>query len=153
MPGRASVPMGRPRRSLLWQRCRGLAVLFALPLLVSCGAPTQPSDVAQDGSPGTGLLTGSVLRGPTTSVVVPGATSSVPVAGAKVVVSTPGGGEAGSGTTGADGIYRVPLASGTYVVTLTSGASFLFTKDLPATVNVAEGQTTTLNVMLDTGIR
>ena len=145
--------MSRSIRSSLWQCCRGLAVLLALPLLVSCGAPTGPSDVMQDGAPGTGVLTGSVLRGPTTSVVVPGATSSVPVAGAKVVVSTPGGGAIGSGSTGADGIYRVPLPSGTYVVTLTSGASFLFTKDLPATVNVAEGQTTTLNVMLDSGVR
>ena len=145
--------MGRSICSSPLQRFRGLAVLFALPLLVSCGAATNPSDVVQDGGPGTGVLTGNVLRGPTTSVVVPGATSSVPVAGAKVVVSKPGGGEVGSGTTNAEGVYRISLPSGTYVVTLNSGASILSTKDLPATVNVEAGQTTTLNVMLDTGIR
>ena len=153
MPEKVSVPMGRSIRSSQWRRCCGLAVLLAVPLLASCGAPTGPSDVTQDGGgPGTGVLAGSVLRGPTTSIVVPGA-ASVPVAGAKVVVSTPGGGQVASDTTDAAGIYRVALQSGTYVVTLNTGVSYLFTKDLPATVNVEEGQTTTLNVLLDSGIR
>lgn len=145
--------MDRSRRSSPLQRWLGRGVLLALPLLASCAGVTGPSEQAQDGDPGAGVLTGNVLRGPTTSVVVPGATSSVPVAGARVVVSKPGGGEVASGTTDVDGIYRVPLPSGTYLVTLSGGPSYLFTKDLPATVNVAEGQTTTLNVMLDTGIR
>ena len=151
---KVSDPMGQRRRS--WpRRWFRLSVLLALPFLASCSTVAGPSDLA-DGPPppGTGVLTGNVLRGPVTSVVVVGSNSSTPVAGAKVIASKPGGGpEVASASTDGEGAYRVFLPSGTYVVTVGAGTSFLFSKDLPATVSVTEGQTTILNVMLDTGIR
>jgi hypothetical protein len=78
----------------------------------------------------------------------------VPVPGAQVVVSRSGSGAAiASTSTDAAGNYQVSLAAGTYVVTIGPVQGYLSSKDVPATVTVAGGQTTTLNILLDTGIR
>ena len=127
-----------------------LSVLLTVPLLVSCGGVASPSDVTPAGM---GVLSGTVSRGPLTSIGGVGV-SSAPIANAKVILSTPGGGpEVRSTATDAAGHYQVSLPSGSYLVTIGSVESSLFSKDLPASVTVSEGQTTTLDVMLDTGIR
>lgn len=51
-----------------------------------------------------------------------------------------------------DCTYRVALAPGQYVVRLKSGG-FGFSKDLPKTVTIQRGQTTRLDIHIDTGIR
>ncbi len=116
-----------------------------------------PSGPPEDGVPptGSGVLAGTVTRGPLSGVGGIGASgSSAPVAGARIIASRSGGAaEAKSTSTNTAGQYRVFLPSGTYLVTLDRVDNYLFTKDLPASVTVAEGQTTTLNVLLDTGIR
>ncbi len=49
-----------------------------------------------------------------------------------------------------DGTFAAPLPSGAYVVTLGS-APALSTSDLPATIAVTQGKTTTLTVMVRAG--
>ncbi len=51
-----------------------------------------------------------------------------------------------------DCTYRVTLSPGQYVVRLRPGV-FGFSKDLPKTVTIQRGQTTRLDVHIDTGIR
>jgi len=51
------------------------------------------------------------------------------------------------------GAYSVRLPSGTYRVETAPLVGIEFTKDLPATVTIAAGQETRLDVTIDTGIR
>jgi hypothetical protein len=53
---------------------------------------------------------------------------------------------------GPDGTYQVALAPGSYLVDF-NRVGIDFSKDLPATAEIAAGQTITLNVIIDTGIR
>lgn len=150
--------MGNPRsRSKCASGCgRGLALLVTLPLLISCAGPTSPSNSHDTGPPpaGMGGVTGIVVRGPVSPVVTGTSGSTVPVAGAKVIISTSGQGHAIKETsTDAEGRYQMFVSPGTYVVTLGPVDGILSTRDLPATVTVTEGQLTTVNVMLDTGVR
>lgn len=129
------------RAPFAWRR---LAVLLALPLLVSCGTATGPSDTSQSPRPVTdvGFLAGAVMR-----TTAPGA-AATPVSGAVVVVTRVAGGEPITTlTTAADGAFNALLPVGAYVVTM-GGATALPTNDLPATISVARGQTTTLTVMV-----
>jgi Carboxypeptidase regulatory-like domain len=126
------------RAPFAWRR---LVVVFALPLLVSCGSATGPSDTAQATRPVTdvGFLAGAVMRTATSG-------AATPVAGAVVVVTRAAGGEPITTlTTGADGAFDALLPVGAYVVTM-GGAPALPTNDLPATISVTLGQTTTLTV-------
>lgn len=52
----------------------------------------------------------------------------------------------------ANGNYAVTLAPGAYVVNM-ARAGIDRARDLPATVNIASGVTTTLDISVDTGIR
>lgn len=52
-----------------------------------------------------------------------------------------------------DGSYNVSLAPGIYVVKSAKTGIGYFSKDLPATVTIVSGQTVTLNINIDTGIR
>lgn len=101
----------------------------------------------------TGLV-GSVTLGPGSALGGVGGSRAKPVAGAKVIVSQPNEGpEVASTSTDDDGRYELTLPPGTYRVTLDTAVSYRFTKDLPATITVTKGKTTTLDVLLDTGIR
>ncbi len=51
-----------------------------------------------------------------------------------------------------DGTYRIELAPGTYVIKL-QNFGMGFSKELPKEVRIQNGQTTTLNIDIDTGIR
>ena len=50
-----------------------------------------------------------------------------------------------------DGNYKVELPAGTYVIDLEK--QHMFGKNLPATVTIRTGETTTLDIDIDTGIR
>ncbi|HEX5505505.1 MAG TPA: hypothetical protein VFW96_23000 [Thermomicrobiales bacterium] len=52
-----------------------------------------------------------------------------------------------------DCTYRVALPPGTYVVRLAQQPGIGGSKDLPKTVTIASGQTTRLDIAIDTGIR
>jgi hypothetical protein len=101
----------------------------------------------------TGLV-GSVVLGPGTGLAGVGGRGSKPVADAKVIVSErEDGPEIASTFTDSAGRYEVTLPPGTYRVTLETTVWYMLTKDLPATITVSQGKATTLNVLLDTGIR
>ena len=105
----------------------------------------------------TGTLQGHVNIGPLQPVVrIDEPTPVVPpeayAARQIVVYAADGQTEIARVQIGTDGNYQVALAPGTYVVDLIrSGIDS--SKNLPAKVQIAAGQTTTLDVEIDTGIR
>jgi len=127
----------------------GAPVVEATPAPPSAASPAQKGRAPVE----TGLV-GTVVLGPGTGLAGVGGRGSKPVAGARVIVSQrEDGPEVASTLTDDAGRYEVALPPGTYRVTLETTASYRLTKDLPATITVGQGKTTTLNVLLDTGIR
>lgn len=100
-----------------------------------------------------GTLIGMVTRGPVSPVErndTP--THSEPASDIKLVILTLPGQEITSVLTDSEGKYSVSLPPDSYRVempSLTRG----FSKNLPATVTIYEGEETRLNVRIDTGIR
>jgi Carboxypeptidase regulatory-like domain len=102
----------------------------------------------------TGVLSGLVTIGPLSPVG--GAKESrppAPYAGAELVISQTAGNRTETAVTGQNGTYRIALPAGTYRVTLAALPDGQFTKDLPASVAIRQGEETRLNVHVDTGIR
>lgn len=98
----------------------------------------------------TSLVTGTVLAGPVSPVARAGQPDTRPVAGATV--------EALRGTdivarsrTDAGGRYELPLQPGSYVILAKSDQ--YRSKSQGETISVPEGETRTVNFVLDTGIR
>lgn len=89
----------------------------------------------------------SPLQGPG----MPPATAPAP--GLKLVIYGPGRQEITSVLTDEGGTYQVKLPPGTYLIEMAPEKGLGFTKDLPATVIITQGQETRLNIRLDTGIR
>jgi len=100
-----------------------------------------------------GTLVGKVTRGPGSPVETKDQPSLKPAAGVKLLILTAAGEEINSVVTDDQGMYRISLPTGIYQVELAPLASIEFTKDLPATVTIAEGQETRLDISIDTGIR
>jgi len=50
-----------------------------------------------------------------------------------------------------EGAYKIELPAGRYVVDLEK--QHMFGKSLPAYIDIRSGETTTLNITIDTGIR
>jgi Carboxypeptidase regulatory-like domain len=103
---------------------------------------------------GVGVLVGRVTVGPLSPVErsgEPRALTAVP--GARLVISGVNAQESTSVVTDADGRYRVRLAPGSYSIEMAPLASGRFTKDLPVTVTITEGQELRLDVRVDTGVR
>lgn len=53
----------------------------------------------------------------------------------------------------ADGTFRTLLAAGNYIVDYDKTQSYIGKQNLPATVTIKPGETTTLDIRIDTGIR
>jgi hypothetical protein len=103
---------------------------------------------------GVGVLIGSVTKGPISPVERSGEPRALTaVSGVGIVISSVTGQESTSVVTDADGRYRVRLAPGIYHIEMAPLAGGRFTKDLPATVTITEGQELRLDVRVDTGIR
>ena len=66
---------------------------------------------------------------------------------------TPTGEEVNSVITDDQGRYSINLPPGNYVIDIASLDGIEFTKDLPATVAITEGQETRVDIHIDTGIR
>ena len=104
----------------------------------------------------TGRLQGHVNIGPLRPVVrIDEPTPVVPpeayAARQIVVYDADGQTEVAHVQIGPDGNYEVALPPGTYVVDLTRAGRDR--SNLPAKIQIATGQTTTLDVEIDTGIR
>ncbi len=101
----------------------------------------------------TGTLLGAVTRGPLSPVEGEDTPSSEPAADEEILIMTSGGDEVKSVISDDQGLYSIDLTPGTYVVDIASLDDIEFTKDLPATVTITEGQETRLDIRIDTGIR
>ena len=118
---------------------------------VTLAAPTAGSSTANDG-----YLEGHASIGPLTPVErvgVPTPTPSPAVCTSRGLIILAGDGktEVTNFNLQSDCTYRVALKPGTYVVQLKPGGGF--SRDLPKTVQIQSGQTTRLDLTIDTGIR
>lgn len=114
--------------------------------LAACGAAPAAA---------TGYLTGHVSIGPLQPVERVGVPSPTPppaACTARRLLVTPGGGAGSTVPVQPDCTYWVALAPGVYVVTLARSGIDRAT-NLPATVHITAGQTTRLDVSVDTGMR
>jgi len=103
---------------------------------------------------GMGVLVGRVTMGPVSPVVRRGDPDApVGVPDARMVISGLAGQEIKSVVTDADGRYSVHIPPGSYHIDMPPLTGGRFTKDLPATVTITEGQETRLDIRIDTGIR
>jgi hypothetical protein len=83
----------------------------------------------------------------------PGVPSESRVANARIDIATLDGKPVTSIVTDSAGRFRVKLPAGTYKVEMPSLHGAMFTKDLPARVNIGAGEEKKLDIHLDTGIR
>ena len=128
-----------------------LAVLLGL---LSLAGGAQAGAGAQPPSAGTGTLAGRVIRWPTSPVQGPGLPpAAAPAPGVKLVIYGPGRQEIATVLTDAAGHFRLNLPPGSYLIEMAPEKGRGFSKDLPATVIITQGQETRLNVRIDTGIR
>jgi len=116
-------------------------------LLAGCVAPGGP----------TGALAGQVSIGPLSPVVREGESEPTPApevfAERQVVIYRASGrSEVARAPIGPDGSYRVDLPAGRYVVDI-NHLGMDQAKGLPAPVDIVAGQTTRLDIAIDTGIR
>jgi hypothetical protein len=122
-----------------------LAVLLA----VGAGCTGEPADTK-------GTLQGQVTIGPICPVERPDQPclpTPEAYAARKVLVFGPDGTTlAETGPLNRTGYYRVQLDPGTYVVDI-NHVGIDRSSDVPRTITVAGGETTTLDISIDTGIR
>ncbi|HEY3306716.1 MAG TPA: carboxypeptidase-like regulatory domain-containing protein [Candidatus Binatia bacterium] len=83
----------------------------------------------------------------------PGTRGAEPVSGFRVIVSSLDGRQVASAVTDDQGEYRVNLPPGSYRISSGAFPRGGFTRELPATVTVNEGQERRLDIRIDTGIR
>lgn len=120
-----------------------LAALLALVLVFA--APSCAS--AANRASGTGILRGTVTRGPLTPVCSTAQPCYAPAVGVKLVFFRHGR-AVGHTKTRAGGHYRIRLAAGRYAIRVRSGLSWK-----PRHVRVRSGRVTRLHIAIDTGIR
>ncbi|HEV2236964.1 MAG TPA: carboxypeptidase-like regulatory domain-containing protein [Ktedonobacterales bacterium] len=113
----------------------------------------QPAVVPEDGKVGT--ISGAVVAGPACPVqTAEDPCPPRPVAGGTVSIQTPSGVEVAHAVTDAGGHFTVRVAAGTYVVRVAASTGPLYMgQTTPGDVTVVAGQTTQIQLELDTGIR
>ncbi len=104
---------------------------------------------------GTGTLAGQVTIGPNCPVerIDNPCLPSPEAYTSREFSVTQNGKTLGTFHANASGTYSVSLAPGTYVITSAKTGIGYMSKDLPATVIIKSGETATLNIDVDTGIR
>jgi Carboxypeptidase regulatory-like domain len=138
---------------------RGAPLILALALaaglaLAACGVSGGGGTGTVPG-PNEGTLAGQVLAGPTCPVErAENPCPPRPVPGRHVDVQTPGGQVVATATTDTLGNFTVTLAPGTYVVRVPSTPPSIYPRQTaPVNVTIRAGQTTHVQIVLDTGIR
>jgi hypothetical protein len=137
-----------------------LSVSFVLVAFVLLAVAAVSGCATSGNQEGTGTLTGKVTVGPLTPVEQVGVTPPVPdqavftsrklllyEADGKTMIE-----EIPILAAGYYGVFNVTLKPGTYVIDLFRQGVDI-SKELPATVTIEAGKTTTLDVDIDTGIR
>jgi hypothetical protein len=114
---------------------------------------TQPAAAPQAST--FGMISGSVVAGPTCPVeTIENPCPPKPVPGRDVSIQTPNGTEVAHSVTDGSGLFTVRLAAGVYVIRVVTGVGLLGMEQVtPGDVTVVAGQTTTIQIELDTGIR
>jgi hypothetical protein len=160
-----------------WRRLVALGLALA-PLMLAACAPSvsgasangavagpssqqgaQPVSTSQPGnSPNTGALgtiSGDVVAGPTCPVEsIDNPCPPKPVPDRDVSIQTPSGVEVAHTVTDGNGHFTVRLAAGAYVVRVATGPGKLgLEQTTPGDVTVVAGQTSHVQIELDTGIR
>ncbi len=109
---------------------------------------------AQIGGP-QGTLVGDVVAGPTCPVEsIEHPCPPKPVPDRRVTIQTPGGAVVTTTTTDANGHFSVTLPPGNYVIQVTVGPGLVGIRQVtPGNVTVVAGQTVSVKIELDTGIR
>ena len=129
-------------RSAILIGCALLALFVA-----ACGAGTSSGPF--------GTIAGDVVAGPTCPVErVSSPCPPEPVQNRLVTISTPSGAEVARTTTDVTGHFSVDVRPGAYVVTVQIVQGQVGLRQItPGNVSVTAGQTTTIHIELDTGIR
>ena len=133
-----------------------ICFLLVLGIAWSCNAlqDGKGKETGMQAESQTGVLIGKVTIEPLSPVGgVEESRPPAPYAGAKLIIAQTAGDKTETAITGRDGIYRINLPAGSYRVTMAELPAGQFTKDLPATVTIRQGEEARLDVRLDTGIR
>jgi len=143
-------------RISLLDNLRILFLIIAISIIVGCATnhtiATQTSGMKEPA--GKGKLIGTIVRGPTSPVGRPDMPHAAePAPGIKLLILTTTGQQIGSVVSDTQGMYSIILPPGTYRIEITSLTGIEFTKSLPATVIIREGQETRLDIFIDTGMR
>ena len=134
---------------------RPFRLVFAL--LIAGGimllfAACAPTSIGPGGQQGT--LTGDVVAGPTCPVQGETPCPPAPVTDRQVTIKTSSGAVAATATTDAQGHFSVSLAPGSYDVQVAIIPGQIgMRQTTPGQVTIVSGQTTHLQIELDTGIR
>jgi Carboxypeptidase regulatory-like domain len=125
-------------------------VLVMLLALAACGVSGPGGSSA-----GQGTLVGDVSAGPTCPVQsTDHPCPPKPVPNARVTIETPSGSTVvATATTDAQGHFSVSLPPGDYRVSVEPGTGGLPRQDQPTNVTIHAGQTTSVKIQMDTGIR
>ncbi|MDD5435058.1 MAG: carboxypeptidase-like regulatory domain-containing protein [Nitrospira sp.] len=99
----------------------------------------------------TGIISGTVTRGPVCPAEREDICKPEPVEGVKVVISDLSGQEVKSVITDKTGKYNIKLSPGRYKVGFISGLRFR--RDSPEIIEVITGEETHLDFQIDTGVR
>ncbi len=133
-----------------------LLVSACKPTTQSSPLPTVEPQALPSATPSVGVLEGHVSIGPLTPVERVDVTPTVPpemYAALSIDITLPDGAtRIASAQVGPDGNYRVELAPGLYLVNIPRGGG-RFGTDQPKSVEIIAGQTTRLDIDIDTGIR
>jgi hypothetical protein len=126
---------------------RILIALVLAGLIAGCAGCLGPSNA--------GYLEGYVTIGPICPVQQENVTCPVPASAyeaRKIVISTEEAQVVTLVDIDSEGFYRVALAPDTYIVDI-NHIGMDHSADVPTAVTILEGQTTVLNISIDTGIR
>jgi hypothetical protein len=120
-----------------------VALAVATAMVAACGGAGGPS----------GLLVGKVTLGPITPVQQAGGPPNTRPYAATMTVETPAGAAVTTVTSGRDGTFPVRLAAGSYRLVPRSPAGRSLPHAARLDVVVVAGQTTTVTIAFDSGIR
>ena len=161
------VPVGLAQIVALNRSVRMIALVGAAALMYGCGPQARPANsstaapatVGPTTAPvqGAGYLEGRASIGPLqpverVGVPAPSPSPAACTARGLVVTDAQTGSESARFDLQPDCTFRVALFPGTYRVEL-QRRGIDSSKDLPQTVTIANGQTTRLDISIDTGIR
>lgn len=126
----------------------------ALAVILAAALGMLLAGCAQVGGP-RGTLVGDVVAGPTCPVEsIEHPCPPKPVPHRQVTIETPGGTVVTTTTTDVNGHFSVTLPPGNYVIRVLVGPGLLGIRQLtPGNVTVVAGQTVSVKITLDTGIR